>query len=373
MSDLVLTSSNLFNPGKSDYEHTPLLLGDEAPGLCDSINKNFPEIWKTYKNMKSLDWDENEFPFTSCNVEFKTCPRATYEMMIRTLAWQWEADSLASRAVAPIMACFNPNSELWAAYSAIGTNEILHALTYSEIVRSSFDNPKTVLAEIMEVQAALQRMDSIAKVMKHAYTVAHKYALGMVDNDQETFNAMYLMIVAMFLLERGQFASSFAVTFAVADSGLFVPIGKAVQKIAQDELEVHAELGRVVLNHLHTTKRGQLAQQQCKQLVTQMFTDVGASEIGWNGNLFSEGRELVGVNNQLMNQWSLFNLGDCLPTLGITNPLEQEIPAKNPLRFMEDWLDIAKTQAAPQEQSNGQYKLNVMTRTDEGKTYDVDF
>jgi len=368
-----LTSSNLFNPGKTDYEHTPLLLGDEAPGLFDSINKNFPEIFKTYKNMKSLDWDENEFPFVSCNVEFKTCPRATYEMMIRTLAWQWEADSMASRAVAPIMACFNPNSELWAAYSAIGTNEILHGLTYSEIVRSSFDNPREVLGDIIKIQTALQRMDTIAKVMKHAYTKAHRFALGDVPNDQETFNAMYMMIVAMYLLERGQFASSFAVTFVNADAGLFVPIGKAVQKIAQDELEVHADLGKQVLTHLHTTPRGRIAQQQCKDVVTQLFQDVGVSEISWNADLFSEGRELLGMNEKLLSQWSLFNLGDCLPTLGITNPMEQAIPEKNPLRFMEDWLDIAKTQAAPQEQANGQYKVNVMARTDEGKDFDVDF
>jgi hypothetical protein len=40
---------------------------------------------------------------------------------------------------------------------------------------------------------------------------------------------------------------------------------------------------------------------------------------------------------------------------------------------MANWLDISKTQAAVQEQQNGQYKVNVMTRDDEDKAYVADF
>lgn len=366
-------SSNLFNPGKVNYEDTPLILGTEAPGLFDTLNKRFPEVWKQYKNLKSLDWDENEFTYTSCNIEFKTCKPATYEMMIRTLAWQWEADSLASRAVAPIMACYNPGSELWAAYSAIGTNEILHAATYSEIVRSSFDDPSVVLGQILKMQEALQRMDSIAAVMKASYIRAHRFALGDVPNDQETYNSMYLMVVAMYLLERVQFASSFAITFSIADSGLFVPIGNAVQKVAQDELEVHAEVGKIVLMHEHTTERGRIAKQQCKDIVQAMVNDVGRTEMSWNQNLFSEGRELIGMNERMLSSYTLFQFTEPLEVLDAKAPMGMEIPKTDPLPFMADWLDISRKQAAVQEQQNGQYKLNIMERDDEELIFDVCF
>lgn len=368
-SEDALRSRALFNPLKNDYEATPLLMGSQQPGLFDSINKRFPEVWKIYKNMKSLDWDENEFPFTSCKLEFATCSPNYYQAMIRTLAWQWEADSMACRAVAPIMACFNPCSELWAAYSAINTNEILHALTYSEIVRSSFDNPNTVLKEIIEVQEAFRRMETISRVMHQGYTTAHRFALGLVGNTQETYNDMYLFLAAMYLLERCQFPSSFAVTFIIASTSTFIPIGKAVQKIAQDELEVHAPLGALVLQHERSTPRGKVAYEQTKSIVQQMFSDVVAGELNWNAALLSEGRELPGITNQLLDGWTLFNAADALHPLGITNPMPIEMPKRNPLKFMEDWIDISKTQASPQEQQNGQYKLNVLERDDDGEIF----
>ncbi len=49
----------MFNKEKTidQYAEPTLFLG--APmGLVDTIHKHFPEIWKLYKEMKSLDWDE---------------------------------------------------------------------------------------------------------------------------------------------------------------------------------------------------------------------------------------------------------------------------------------------------------------------------
>ena len=40
---------------------------------------------------------------------------------------------------------------------------------------------------------------------------------------------------------------------------------------------------------------------------------------------------------------------------------------------VEDWIDISKTQAAPQEQDQGAYKLNTIIRDDNNLTFDADF
>ena len=47
--------------------------------------------------------------------------------------------------------------------------------------------------------------------------------------------------IILLFLERLQFMASFAVTFTICSTGLFQSIGTAVQKICQDELEIHAE------------------------------------------------------------------------------------------------------------------------------------
>jgi len=361
----------IFNTKKTDYNNVSLLMGDQPNGLFDTVNKKFPEIWELYKVCKSLDWDENEFDYSSCNVEFKTCSKSTYEMMIKTLAWQWEADSVACRSIAPVMAPFITSSELWAAIQRISDQEVLHSATYSEIVRSSFDDPSEIIAEVLKVEEAMARMTSVSRVFSEAYKASHMYALGMIENNQDTYNKAFMVFVALLCLERIQFASSFAVTFAICDTGMFGPIGKAVQKIAQDELEVHAEFDKRVITAELKTERGQIAMEQCADQIKDLVDEVVNGELDWTEYLFSEGRELVGLNKSLLSQWALFCSKPVYRFLKVKS--EHTLPKSNPLKFMENWLDISKTQASPQEQDNGQYKVSIMRRDDENEDFDIGF
>lgn len=364
-------SSNIFNTEKTDYAQVQLFLGEQKNGLFDTVNKQHPEIWGLYKKMKSLDWGEDEFNFSSCYVDFKTCSPDVYEMMIRTLAWQWEADSVAGRCIAPIVAPFITSSELWAAWTRIADNENVHAATYSEIVRTSFDNPHEVLGEILAVTESLQRLKGVGAVFAKAYDVAHKYALGLIPNDQETYNAIFMFTVGLLILERIQFMASFAVTFAICNTGLFQPIGKAVQKIAQDELEVHVELDKAVLRKELKTPRGKEAYRQCSGLIKQVFNEVLDSELNWIEYLFADGRQMLGLNADLLKRWTLFNARDVSVFLGIET--HHDLPEKNPLKMMESWLDMSKTQPSPQEEDNGQYKVGVISRDDDNLTFEEDF
>ncbi|MFV0678935.1 ribonucleotide-diphosphate reductase subunit beta [Ottowia sp.] len=364
-------TDTVFNYAKTDYAKPLLLLG-ERPGLFDTVNRHYPEIWKLYKAQKSLDWDENEFNYSSCNADFKSCSRATYDMMIKTLAWQWEADSVASRAIAPVLAPFITSSELWAAWQRISDNEVVHAATYSEIVRNSFDDPSVILDEILRVQQAHDRLECVERAFATGYEASHQYALGQLPNDQNTYNAVFMTVVALFCMERIQFLASFAVTFAICDTGLFQPIGKAIQKIAQDELEIHAELDRAVLLNELKTERGQAAFAQCRADIEKMIAEVIDCELTWIAYLFSEGRELVGMNAERLSAWTLYCAKDVYQTLGLTAN-QYTLPAANPLKFMEKWLNISKIQASPQEQDIAAYKVGVMRRTDKDLVFDDDF
>lgn len=364
-------TDNVFNYQKADYDKPLLFLG-EKQGLFDTINHHYPRIWQLYKTQKSLDWDENEFDYSSCNADFKKASRSTYDMMIKTLAWQWEADSVASRAIAPVLAPFITSSELWAAWQRISDNEVIHAATYSEIVRNSFDDPSTIIDEIMKVSEAHARLSRVVKAFDDGYQASHRYALGELENDQETYNAIFMMVVALFCMERIQFMASFAVTFAICDTGMFQPIGKSIQKIAQDELEIHAELDRAVLQNELGTARGQIAFAQKRADVEALIAEVVESELTWIEYLFSEGRELVGMNAERLAAWTLYCAKDVYQTLGLETDRWQ-FPKTNPLKFMEKWLNISKTQASPQEQDIAAYKVGVMRRNDEGVVFDDAF
>lgn len=375
MSEVI--NSKIFNTAKTDYVTPSLFLGQD-PGLLDTVNKSYPKVFDLYKEMKSLDWDENEFNYSSCNTEFKTCDRSTYDMMIKTLAWQWEADSVASRSIIGIMAPLIGSSELFVAWQRIADNESVHGLTYSEIVRMSFDDPRVVLDEVLKVEESVTRLSTVAEVMSNTHRVAHMYALGMVEDNQETYNAAFMFTVAMLVLERIQFMSSFAVTFTICETGMFQPIGRAVQKIAQDELEVHVELDKAILRNEFQTERGRIAFEQCKPTIQKLIDESLLQEFSFMDYLFSEGRSLPGFTVDIGKKWSAFNGRDVYnffrlePSQEVLDAIPGgELPETNPHRLMARWLNLGKLQGSPQEEKNPQYKVGVVTRDDDDDMSDL--
>lgn len=340
----------------------------EDPGLFDTVNKSYPVIWRLYKTLKKMDWDENEFDYSTCNVEFKTCDRTIADLMIKTLTWQWEADSVASRSILPIVSPFLSSSELLAAYAEVTKNEIVHAAAYSEIVRSSFDDPKTVLKEILAQKDALSRLHTVAKYMGEVYTVSHQYALGLLNkNDPIVQDAVVMFVACLFGLERIQFMASFAVTFDICDMGWFNAIGKAVQKIAQEEFEIHVQLGKENFKHL---PKEWVNRNLTK--IKSVFDEITNAELNWSNYLFTDVERANRITKDSLKQWTLFNAKDAYTTMGIENTLF-EFPVENPYPWMAMWLDISKTQSSPQEEDNGGYKVGVVRANDVGVIFAIDF
>lgn len=340
-------TNQVFNSEKADYVASPIFLGEE-PGLFDSINQRYPDIHALYKRLKSLDWDEHESDFTPCRAEFKTCPKAIRDLMIYTLAWQWEADSVASRTIAPIASCFNPNSIVAAYLGRVGDNENLHALTYSEIVRSSFEDPDTVFKEVLQVKESIGRMQVVNDILTDVYTAAHQYALGQITK-QEAFKHLFMLFVALYALERIQFQGSFPVTFAIGESGWFIPIATIVQKICQDEFEIHAQGDRLILIELMKTPEGKKFFQENKELIHSVFKAVIESETKWAHFLFSEGRELPGLTPDLLTIWIHYCAQEPMDFFGFE--LEWTRITKPPLGFMREYLSISSVQKSPQEEN----------------------
>ena len=364
----------IFNMHKTDYQNTSLLLGQPA-GLFDTVNKQFPQVWKLYKTVKSLDWDENELPMSSCNAEFKVLPRTKSQKMIKSLAWQWEADSFASRSISHIVSLFNPAPELWAAWQRISDQEVIHAATYSEIVRASFDNPREVLEKILGITEAMQRLETVATEMKWIRERGLRFQLGDVPNDQETYNAAFMFAYVMFVLERLQFMASFAVTFALGAEDHFIPICKMVQKIAQDEYETHCDLDFMVIRHEMTTERGQIAYEQLRPRMNRVLNEVIACELNWSDFVYWDEEtqtyveDLKHCNRKQLKDFVLFNA----TYVARSCRLDMEYPQVEnlPLHYMKTWMNMGDTQPSPQEQANAQYKVNVVVRDDEDVDFDV--
>lgn len=372
MSEAVI-SPKVFNINKSAeaYKNSPLFLGEDS-GLFDTVNKRYPKIWDLYKEMKSLDWSEDEFDYTQCLIDFKQCPPDVAEAMIETLAWQWEADTIASRQMIQIMAPVVSSSELWAAYQRISDNEVVHAATYSEIVRMSFDKPDEVVKKILSLKESFARLQVVAKVFEETSRMVLEYGLGQrTSDDNDLYDQLLLLVCTMLMLERIQFMASFAITFSICGTGLFQPIGKAVQKIAQDELEVHVELGKEVIRTERRTARGKAAFARIADRVSEVFNAVMASELEWTERTLGK-RALIGITVESASKWALYAGGDVVSILPFIKT-DYKFPKQNPMPYMENWLNMNKIQGAPQEQDIPAYKVGIIVNDDQDKTFEVDF
>jgi ribonucleoside-diphosphate reductase beta chain len=370
----IILPENIFNTQKTDYGRGESLFFGQAAGLFDTVNRKFPKIWEHYKNQKQLGkWDEQEFDFRPMAMEFTSRPKSMSNRMINTLAWQWEADSIAARTLLPVMAPFISAPELQAAYGEVTTNEVVHAATYSEIVRYSFEDPNAVLADVLANQHAMHRMKTASRALSRVYELSHQYALGQIGYSQLLYNAVYLMLVAMLCLERIQFIASFAITFAIGEIGAFMQICTAVQKICQDEYEVHVALGRDVLDNEHQTEAGRIALKETEKVVRQMIREFIASEFAWIDYMDLDNDQLPGLNGRMCKEWVLLGAGDVYDACKLLPDEDLVIPTKNPLGYMSHWMDISDRQISPQEQRGGQYKMGILTRHGEQDQYTVDF
>lgn len=360
----VVLSKRVLNTEKTDYDKPSLFMGTEL-GLLDSIHIHYPELYKLYKEMKAKDWDEMEFKFASSTLstEFKTCSKNSYDIMIRTLAWQWEADTSAAKSIVPIIAPFVTNSEVFYGWQRIADNEVVHALTYSEIVKNSFDDPTQVLKEILEIKEAIQRVEIIAEIFDKVIVTGAKLTLRQIPKDQAAYDDLFMFLVAMYCLEGIQFMGSFCITFAMGDSQQFTPVAMAVQKIAIDEYFVHRKWDKAVLDIELGTEYGLMAFNRNRKRILEVINAVVNAELTWNNYTFSEGREQPGLNKEILNKAVLFYAKDIYEFFRFRpEEIPFELPAKNPLLFMNDWLEIDKMQISPMEQKSGNYVLGMIEK-----------
>ena len=334
----------------------PIFLG-QSPALYDSINKVYPQLFDLYKLLKAQDWSENEINLDQSRRDFESCDKSTYDVMVQTLMWQWEADSIASRSIATLFAPFISNSEYSAAVMRQSDNEILHSLTYSEIVRQCIKDSKGIIREVMDNQHVLKRSTAIIAAFNELEKIGAEYRLDTTFDTDYLRKVLLKGICALYALEGIEFMASFACTFALAEQHIFMGIGQLVQKIQLDEV-VHTKIDQTVLEILLADPDWKRVFNEIKPEIKAILDDVVIQEQNWANYIFSAGRAIVGLNTVLLTEWVFYKAFPVYSSLGI----EWSFPVitNNPLPWMDQWINIDQQQNANQEQDNNAYKLNVV-------------
>lgn len=352
----IAINPNIFNVNRT-YTTGGSFFLQEKRGLVDTIHGRHEELDQLYKLLKLQDWDEDEFDFIRCAPEFASADPDEYKAMISTIAWQWEADSEVTNHLVPLLAPFVTNSTLWDTYLQINANEAVHARTYSEIVKLSFENPEEVMNTILADMDALRRLKAVSEALAKVQEVGLKLMRGEIDRtSDEARDAAMLAVCTIYIMETMQFGPSFQVAFAYGNVGKYTPIAEAIKKICSDEFTIHARVGEVVLMHEMALPEGKASFLRIRDEVTKIFCEVQANEEAWIEKIFAnEAFQIPFASKQGFHDWRRFCERRVLKHL----PLD--VFADNgPIEIMEfipQWVNINGTQISPQEARGSAYLL----------------
>ena len=364
----------VFNEKSTVYKtgEYPLIFGEQA-GLYDNINQPYPYLYDLVEKLKQLDWSPDDVDLTQTRMDLLNCDENTRKFMLYNLAYQWSLDSIAM-SIPTLLAPFVTNSEYGHILARIGENEMLHSQTYSNIVRQCVRDPQEVFNMVYKHEEVLTRSEVVHKALSDLKRVGAEFTLGLIS-DKDAKPYVLKGIIAIYSLERISFMSSFSCTFALAEQEYFVGAARLVQKILMDEM-IHFEAERYALQEILLKNKEYIEIfTGIKEEISAIVHGVVDQELSWNKYLFSEGRNLVGLNKTLLDEWVKYNAQEVIDNLGLEQNFRKI--TKNPLPWFEsNWMDLNSHQNANMEADATNYQVSSVSRDTDGldlSEFDLDF
>ena len=333
----------------------PLFLGERL-GLYDSVNVAYPEIDELYQQQFGQRWSEFEFDLTQDRMDMQRLPTEVTDLMKQTIMWQYTADSIAAKSIAELLLPHCTNSEFEAMLTIQSFFEIIHSRTYSHIVKQTLGNPQQLLVDTYANVQSIKR----SKVIGDAF--ASLYALQPDSPRKAKIRALLKVMFALMAFEGISFMSSFAVTFAIAETGVFQGIAGLVGLICFDEL-LHAKMDYTAIKILLRDPEWYAEFVELKPEINAIMNEVVKQEYVWTDHLFSEGRRVVGMSPTLLKEFVVYMATPLFKSFGLD--CEYGFIDKNPLPYMNKYLKSGVIQAAAQEIQITDYNVgNIKDDTD---------
>lgn len=351
-----------FNPNNQGHRGgaKPLFLG-EPLGVVDTINVQYPQLEELYQKQLSQIWNEFEVDLKQDRQDMLNLPKDTVDLMVKTIMWQSVGDTVASRSIIETLGKYVTNTELEHLLQIWSFFEVIHARTYSHIIKQTFSVPNDMLEQIYNESEVLQRSEIIVQ------TFEDMAALPADAPEHVVIRQLIKTITALFALEAIAFMASFAVTFAITETGVFQGIGQNVTMICRDEV-LHTRMDHAIVNIWKKDPVWVEYLVEMKPEIKAILDAVVRQELKWADYLFSEGRQVIGLTSSLLKEYTLYMARPLYTLLGVE--FEFEVIDRQPISYMDKYVDSSKVQVAAQELQLANY--NVGAIEDDTDALDLD-
>jgi ribonucleoside-diphosphate reductase beta chain len=306
-------------------------------------------------------WRPEEIDINKDRSDFKNLMPHEKHIFLKNLSYQILLDSVQSRSPNLALLPFISIPELEACVIAWTFFESIHARSYTHIIRNVVANPSEVFDNIVIDPHIVARAKSLTKYYDDFIEYGNYYQLlgegthVITSNNGETKvielkkkelkKKLYLMLIAINILEGVRFYGSFATSWAFAENKKMEGNALIIKQICRDE-NIHLGITQNVLKFLPREDKDFIEIiLECEAEVYVMFDIAVQQEKDFLVYLFKDG-SILGLNETIGGSFIEYTANRRMKTLG----LKQVYPTvKNPLTWTEHWITSDKVQVAPQE------------------------
>lgn len=355
-----------FNQREFDTFSQPMFFG-ETVNVARYDQQKFPIFEKLIEKQLSFFWRPEEVDLTRDRKDFIALPAHEQHIFLSNLKYQTLLDSVQGRspnvALLPLVSL--PELETWIETWAF--SETIHSRSYTHIMRNVLTEPGKVFDDIVHNPAIVERATTVTRYYDALIEATQRY---QVQTDEWQASAdgkkalrdlkrkLYLTLASVNVLEAIRFYVSFACSFAFAERSRMEGNAKIIRLIARDEA-LHLTGTQHMLNLMarghDDPEMAEIAAEE-RDNVRQIFIDAAEQEKEWAAYLFKDG-SMIGLNTDILAQYVQHITDQRLAAIDLEPAFGSP---KNPLPWMDAWLQSDQVQVAPQETEISTYLVGAL-------------
>lgn len=261
------------------------------------------------------------------------------------LKFQTMLDSVICRGV-PAFQQYLSNKELEICMITWGFFEAIHSYSYTYIIKNIYPEPEKIFKEILLDKEIRERAKLSVSCYDGLYDVKG-------ESEKKIKEQIYLSLIAVNILEAIRFYVSFVCAFAFAERERMSGNADIISLIRRDEA-LHLGITQEVLRILERepSEGFQQTAKDCRQQAIDMFAQGAEEEKKWAQYLFKDG-SLMGLNEEILSDYIEHLTDKRLHALGF----DKMFGTKNPMDWLDSWMNPSSVQRAPQEIDVTNYKI----------------
>ena len=354
---MAIEGMTVFNPTPVDSKTQPMFFGQPL-GIQQYTSFKYPVFDRLTQTQLSFFWRPDEVSLQKDRSDYQQLRPEQKHIFTSNLKYQVMLDSVQGRGPSMAFMPYCSLPELESAMEVWGFMEMIHARSYTHIIKNLYPDPDAVFGTILGDEKILSRAASVtasyddfitnARQYENEWPLAQEGAGQFRDNRYEVKRKLFRAMMNVNILEGIRFYVSFACSFAFGENKLMEGSAKIISLIARDENQ-HLVLTQNIINKWKAGDDPEMAKiyEEEREHSRKMFENCVNEEKAWAKYLFKDG-SLIGLSEQLLYKYVEWICNRRMKAIGLA-PLYDVPAATNPLPWTEHWLKSKGVQVAPQE------------------------